>query len=143
MAGGAPARQLSDLLESRPLSRISRKQRFPTHYARALRIKEHAPVWCEKGRAGRAPIEFQKKPAVRFEESRAHIVNEKFPVSLRPFQPFTVFAPRNPVKKDAMGRDQIEFFSEIGQRLPGIDSRDGAANAEELGRPAEKRFVIG
>ena len=42
-----------------------------------------------------------------------------------------------------MRGDEIELFAEIRQRRMRIDSRDDAANAEELGRPAEKRFVIG
>ena len=42
-----------------------------------------------------------------------------------------------------MRSNEIELFAEIRQRLLRIDSRDDAANAEELGRPAEKRFVIG
>ena len=42
-----------------------------------------------------------------------------------------------------MRSNEIELFAEIRQRRLRIDSRDDAANAEELGRPAEKRFVIG
>ena len=42
-----------------------------------------------------------------------------------------------------MRSDQIEFPAEIGQRLPGIDSRDNAAHTEKLRGPAEERFVIG
>ena len=41
-----------------------------------------------------------------------------------------------------MRSNEIELFAEVRQRLAGIDSRNDAANAEELGRPAEKRFVI-
>ena len=41
-----------------------------------------------------------------------------------------------------MRSNEIELFAQIRQRLPRIDSRNDAANAEELGRPAEKRFVI-
>ena len=41
-----------------------------------------------------------------------------------------------------MRSNEIELFAQIRQRLPRIDSRDDAANAEELGRTAEKRFVI-
>jgi len=80
---------------------------------------------------------------VRFEESRAHIVDEEIPVSLCPFQPLTVFAPCDPVETDAMRSNEIELFAQIGQRHLRIDSRDDAANAEEFGRPPEKRFVIG
>lgn len=80
---------------------------------------------------------------MRFEESRAHIVDEKFPVSLCPFQPLTLFASCDPVETHAMRGDEIEFFAEVGQRLLGIDSRDDTANTEELRAPAEERFVIG
>ncbi len=41
-----------------------------------------------------------------------------------------------------MRSNEIELFAEIRQRRLRIDSRDDAANAEELGRSAEKRFVI-
>ena len=42
-----------------------------------------------------------------------------------------------------MRSNEIELFAEIRQRRLCIDSRDDATNAEELGGPAEKRFVIG
>ena len=42
-----------------------------------------------------------------------------------------------------MRSNEIELFAEIRQGRLRIDSRDDAVNAEELGRPAEKRFVIG
>jgi hypothetical protein len=42
-----------------------------------------------------------------------------------------------------MRSNEIELFAEIRQRRLRIDSRDNAPNAEELGRPAEKRFVVG
>ena len=42
-----------------------------------------------------------------------------------------------------MRSNEIELFAQIRQRLPRIDSGDDAADAEELGRPAEKRFVVG
>jgi len=42
-----------------------------------------------------------------------------------------------------MRGDEIEFFTEIWQSFLGIDSRDHPTNAEELGGPAEERFVIG
>jgi len=41
-----------------------------------------------------------------------------------------------------MRGDEIEFFAEIGQKRLRIDSSHDAANAEELGRTAEERFVI-
>ena len=41
-----------------------------------------------------------------------------------------------------MRSNEIEFFAEIRQRLLRVDSRDDTANPEELGRPAEERFVI-
>jgi len=42
-----------------------------------------------------------------------------------------------------MRGDEVKFFAEIRQRRVRIDSREDAANAEELGRTAEERFVIG
>ena len=78
-----------------------------------------------------------------FQKSCAYILDEKCPVSLCPLQPFTIFAPCDTVETDAMRSNEIKLFAEIRQRLLRIDSRDDAANAEELGRPAEKRFVIG
>src|SRR5262249_23080149 len=65
-----------------------------------------------------------------------------FPIGLCPFQPFTVIAPCDPVETDTMRSNEIELFAEVRQGLLRIDSRDDAANAEELGRPAEKRLVI-
>ena len=41
-----------------------------------------------------------------------------------------------------MRSNEIELFAEVRQRRLRIDSHDDAANAEELGRPSEKRFVI-
>ena len=46
------------------------------------------------------------------------------------------------MKTDAVPSDEIEFFSEIRQRRLRIDSRDHAANIEELGCAAEERFVV-
>src|SRR4030095_16440278 len=54
----------------------------------------------------------------------------------------TVFAPRDAMETNAMSGNQVEFFAQIRQGRLCIDSRDDAANAEELGRAAEKRFVI-
>ena len=42
-----------------------------------------------------------------------------------------------------MRGNEIELLAELRQRFMRIDSRDDAAHAEELGRPTEKRFVIG
>jgi len=131
------------VFESRPLSRIGGKQRFPTHDLRALGFKKCAQFWCEKRRAVRASIEFQKESPVRFEESRANVVDEEFPVSVWPFQPLTVLAPCDAVETHTMRSNQIELFTEIRQRFPRIDPRHDALNAEELGRTSEKRFVIG
>ena len=64
-------------------------------------------------------------------------------MSLCPFEPFTIFVPCNAVETDAMRGDEIEFFVEIRQRRLCIDSSHDAINAEELGRTAEKRFVVG
>ena len=41
-----------------------------------------------------------------------------------------------------MRGDEIECSVEIGQRRVRIDSPHDATNAEEFGRPAEKRLVI-
>ena len=74
-----------------------------------------------------------------FEESRPNVVDEKFPIVRSPF--FSL-VPCDPVKTDAMTSDQIEFFPEIGQRRLRIDSRDDAANPEELRRAAPKCVVV-
>src|SRR5262245_44141471 len=108
--------------ELRPLVWICCKQRFPTHDPRTLPFKELAQFLRTEGRSVRAPIEFQTKPAVRFEESRAHITDEEFPISLGPFHPFTVFAPSDPVETNTMRGDEIEFLIEIGQSFLSIDS---------------------
>ena len=42
-----------------------------------------------------------------------------------------------------MRGNEIEFFAEIWQMCLRGDSGDYAANAKELGRAAEERFVIG
>ena len=49
---------------------------------------------------------------------------------------------RDSVKANTMPRDEIEFFSEIRQRFLRIDSRNDAANVEQLGCTAEERFVV-
>ena len=41
-----------------------------------------------------------------------------------------------------MARDEIEFFSEIGQWRLRFDAPNDAANTEELCRSAEERFLI-
>jgi len=47
------------------------------------------------------------------------------------------------MKTDAMRSNEVEFFAEVRQRGLCIDARDDAANAKQLGRAAEERFVIG
>ena len=74
-----------------------------------------------------------------FEEPRSNIVDEKFPIGRSPFLPLVRC---DPVKTDAMTSDEIEFFSEIGQRCLRMDSRDDSANPEQLRRAAEKQLFI-
>jgi hypothetical protein len=47
------------------------------------------------------------------------------------------------MKTDPMCGNEVELFAQIWQRCLRVDSRDDTVNAEELGRAAEKRFVIG
>ena len=77
-----------------------------------------------------------------FQKSGADIVDEEFPVGLRPFQPFTVFSACDPVKTDAMRSDEIELSAEVRQRSLRIDPADDTLDVKELGHPPEKRFVI-
>jgi len=69
-------------------------------------------------------MEFEKQTAITLHKSRPHIVDEKFPIGGRPFYPFAVFGARDPVKTNPVRRDEIEFFFEIGQWSPGINTRD-------------------
>ncbi len=46
------------------------------------------------------------------------------------------------MKTNAVSGDEIEFFSEIGQRSLWIDPRDHAMNAEKLSCAAKERFII-
>jgi hypothetical protein len=46
------------------------------------------------------------------------------------------------VETHAVRSNEIELFAEIRQRRLRIDSRDDAANAEELGRSTKERFVV-
>ena len=69
-------------------------------------------------------------------------MDEKFPIGRCPFYPFAVFSACYPVKTDPVASDEIEFLSNIGQRRLRTDSRDDAANVEEFGCSAEKRFVV-
>ena len=138
---GRPA--ILNLFESRPFTRISRKQRFPPHDPSALRLKKRQQLWCKKRRAVLPPVEFQKEPPVSFEESSADVVDKKLPVSLFPFQPFTVLAPCDSMETDAMRGNQVESFAQVWQRRLRVDSRDDAVDAEKFGRAAEERLVIG
>lgn len=79
---------------------------------------------------------------MRLEKSCSDIVDEELPVSLRPFEPFSVFSAREPVETNAVASYQIEFSSEIGQGRLGLDASDDTTNVEELGRAAEERFRI-
>ena len=71
------------------------------------------------------------------------MVEKKFPVSLRPFQPVTVFVSCDSMETDAMPGDEVEFFAQIRQRGLRADSSYDAINAEKIGRAAEERLVIG
>ena len=46
------------------------------------------------------------------------------------------------MKTNTVSSDEIEFFSEIGQRRLWIDSRNDAANVKEPGCTAKERFVV-
>ena len=135
--------QFSDLFETRSSVRIRCKQRFPTNDARALRFEKRAQIWCKKRRTVGAPIEFQEKASVRFQKSRPDVVDKKFPVSLCPFQPLSVFAARDAMETDAMRGNQVEFLAEIRQGRLRIDAGDHAVDVEELGRAPEERLIIG
>ena len=62
-----------------------------------------------------ARIKIQQETAVRFEKPRPDIVDEKIPIDGSPFVPLSVFRADYSVKTNAMRRDEIEFFSKIGQ----------------------------
>ena len=81
---------------------------------------------CKEWRAVGTWIEIQQQATVRFQKTRSDILDEKFPIGGRPFYPFAVFVARDPVKTNAMRRDEIEFFFEIGQWNPGLNTRDHA-----------------
>jgi hypothetical protein len=130
------------LLEAGTLVWVGCKQRFPAKNARALRFKECAQLRGEKRRTVLSPVELQEETSVRFEKSCSDIVDEKFPIGERPFEPFSVFGTREPVKTNAVAGYKVEFSSEIGQRRLRFDAPNDAVNIEELGCPAEKRLLI-
>jgi len=47
------------------------------------------------------------------------------------------------MKTNTMGRNEIEFFSEIRQRNLWMNPRDHAADIEEFGGAAEERVLVG
>ena len=131
------------LFGSRTLTWIGCKQRFPTENARALREKKSAQFRSKERRTVLSPVKFQKETSVGLEESCPHITDEKFPIGGCPFEPLSVFLACYSVEANAMRGDEIKFFAEIRQRRLWINSRDDAANAEELSCAAEKRFIVG
>ena len=46
------------------------------------------------------------------------------------------------MKTNAVASDEIEFFSEIGQRSLRVDPRDNAMDSEKLSCSAKERFII-
>ena len=90
-----------------------------------------------------SPVEFQKQSPARLEKSCPNIVDEKFPIGLRPFQPFAVLLPIDAMKTDTMASHEIKLLSKIRQRCLGKDPRDNAPNIEKLSCAAEERFIIG
>ena len=138
-----PPYNFSYLFEARPLICIRCKQRFPTKNARALRFKKGAPFVGKKRRTILSPVEFQKQTPARLEESCPNIVEEKFPIGRRPFQPFTVFGAPNAMETNTVTGHEIEFLSKIRQRCLGMNPRDHASNIEELSCAAKERFIVG
>lgn len=47
------------------------------------------------------------------------------------------------MKTNAMRRDEIEFFSEVGQRNLRMNPRDHAADIEQFGSASEERLLVG
>ena len=125
------------------LTRVRCEQCFPTHDPRTLRFKKGSQVGSKKRRAVLTAIEFQKEPSIGIEKSTPHIVDKKFPVSLCPFQPVTIFVSCDSVETDAMPGNEIKLFAEIRQRCLCADSSYNAIYAEKIGRAAEERVVIG
>lgn len=52
-----------------------------------------------------------------------------------------VAQPLCAMKTDAMARDEVEFFADIGQGNLGIDTRADAAHMQQSGRAVEKRLI--
>ena len=78
---------------------------------------------------------------MRFEKSCPNIVDKKFPIGRRPLVPHVVFVPRDAVKTNAMGRDEVEFFAEIGQGNASIDSPNNSRHVEVAGHCPEKWII--
>ena len=77
-----------------------------------------------------------------FEESCPNIVDEKFPIGRRPFLPHVIFVSRDPVKTNPMACDEIEFFAEIGQGNPRIDSPNNSRHVEVFGHRPEEWIIV-
>src|SRR6266576_7064081 len=110
---------LPELFEARTLICIRCKQCFPTKNASALRFKKGAPLVVKERRTILSPVEFQKQSPARLEKSCPNIVDEKFPIGLRPLQPFPVLGAPNAMKTDTMASHAIKLLSKIRQRCLG------------------------
>ena len=77
-----------------------------------------------------------------FEESCPNIVDEKFPIGGRPLLPHVIFVSRDPVKTNPMACDKIEFFTEIGQGNPRIDSPNNSRHVEVFRHCPEEWIIV-
>lgn len=69
-------------------------------------------------------MEFEQQASARSQEPGPDVIDEKFPIGSRPFDPFAVLVARYPVETDAVAGNQIELFSEIGQLNLWMNTRD-------------------
>lgn len=76
------------------------------------------------------------------QESCPNIVDEKFPIDRRPFEPPAILGARNAMETDAVASHEIKFFSNVGQRHLWADPRDNALDVEKLSCAAKERFVV-
>lgn len=129
-------------LESRTLARIGSEQRFRTKDPRTLRQETCAQCRRKKRLPITPRIEVEKQTTVRSQEPRTDIVDAKFPISGSPFFPCAIYVPCDPVKTNAMRRDQIELFSKIGQRNLRMNARDRAPHVQQRSRAAKEWFFV-
>ena len=66
-------------------------------------------------------------------------MDEKFPISPRPFLPLV---PSDPVETDAMTSDEIEFFPEIGQGSTRIDSPNKSRHVKVFRHRPEEWIIV-